>query len=96
MPKPPKARTIDATKKAGEAPGNELFEGAIAQLQIDGGMGRVLLNGLLARAGVEASAVTPADLLPLVSEVERRLESVVKPNYAKAAAARLRRFLESQ
>jgi hypothetical protein len=31
-----------------------------------------------------------------VDEVERRLESVVKPNYAKAAAARLRRFLESQ
>jgi len=96
MPKD-KQPPIDKTKKVsdmvGDIGGNELFEEAIGLLGIEPNMGRVLLNGLLTRAGKTAAQTTPGDLRELMPEIGRRLETVLKPNYASAAVERLRRFV---
>jgi hypothetical protein len=90
-------RPIDKTKRfadiADEIQGNAVFDAAAAELGVDPAMARVLLNGLLLRAGKTATGVTAADLLALLPDVEARLSTMVRPDQGAAAVARLRTFL---
>jgi hypothetical protein len=78
------------------APGNALFERAVAAVGLDEATVRWLLVSVLNTIGVTPARLTPEELGNLLPEIDRRLRKLVPDGKADGAVKRLYRVLFEQ